>query len=107
MPANLGTTLWTMTRCSSASVWLLSLSTGRRTATYKLATLMASIEHCIENLPEQPDDTLRVPLPALADRALEHQRATGSSIQRQRTALVNRVARAQNSSATKGARRGL
>jgi hypothetical protein len=47
------------------------LETGRRTATYKLATLMALIEHCIENLPEQPDDTLRVPLPALAHRVLE------------------------------------
>jgi hypothetical protein len=32
---------------------------------------MALIEHCIENLPEQPDDTLRVPLPALAHRVLE------------------------------------
>ena len=47
------------------------LETGLRTATYKLATLMALIEHCIENLPEQPDDTLRVPLPALAHRVLE------------------------------------
>lgn len=47
------------------------LETGRRTATYKLATLMALIEHCIENLPEQPDDPLRVPLPALAHRVLE------------------------------------
>ena len=46
------------------------LETGRRTATYKLATLMALIEHCIENLPEQPGDTLRVPLPALAHRVL-------------------------------------
>ena len=27
------------------------LETGLRTATYKLATLMALIEHCIENLP--------------------------------------------------------
>jgi hypothetical protein len=33
--------------------------------------LRALIEHCIENLPEQPDDTLRVPLPALAHRVLE------------------------------------
>src|SRR5271163_3488489 len=47
------------------------LETGLRTATYKLATLMALIEHCIENLPEQPDDTLRVPLPTLAHRVLE------------------------------------
>ncbi len=47
------------------------LETGRRTATYKLATLMALIEHCIENLPEHADDTLRVPLPALAHRVLE------------------------------------
>lgn len=47
------------------------LETGRRTATYKLATLMALIEHCIENLPEQPDDALPVPLPALAHRVVE------------------------------------
>jgi hypothetical protein len=47
------------------------LETGLRTATYKLATLMALIDHCTENLPEQPDDTLRVPLPALAHRVLE------------------------------------
>ena len=47
------------------------LETGLRTATYKLATLMALIEHCIENLPDQAEDTLRVPLPALAHRVLE------------------------------------
>ncbi len=47
------------------------LETGLRTATYKLATLMALIEHCIENLPAQPSDTLRVPLPDLAHRVLE------------------------------------
>lgn len=46
------------------------LETGLRTATYKLATLMALIEHCIENLPENPDDPLRVPLPELAHRVL-------------------------------------
>jgi hypothetical protein len=47
------------------------LETGLRTATYKLATLMALIEHCIENLPEQPGDVLRVPIPDLAHRVLE------------------------------------
>ena len=47
------------------------LETGLRTATYKLATLMALVEHCIENLPERPEDTLRVPLPELARRVLE------------------------------------
>ena len=31
------------------------LETGLRTATYKLATLMALIEHCIENLPAAPE----------------------------------------------------
>ena len=30
------------------------LETGLRTATYKLATLMALLEHCIENTPERP-----------------------------------------------------
>jgi hypothetical protein len=47
------------------------LETGRRTATYKLATLMALIDHSIENLPERPTDTLRVPIPDLAHRVLE------------------------------------
>ena len=46
------------------------LETGQRDATYKLATLMALIEHCIENLPERPEDSLRVPIPALAHRVL-------------------------------------
>lgn len=46
------------------------LETGLRTATYKLATLMALIEHCIENLPANPDDTLRVPIHDLAHRVL-------------------------------------
>lgn len=47
------------------------LELGRRTATYKLATLMALIDHCIENLPAHSDGTLTVPLPALAHRVLE------------------------------------
>lgn len=46
------------------------LETGQRDATYKLATLMALIEHSIENLPEQATDTLRVPIPELAHRVL-------------------------------------
>ncbi len=41
------------------------LEAGLRTATYKLATLMALIEHCIENMPERPGDVLRVPIPIL------------------------------------------
>lgn len=47
------------------------LETGLRTATYKLATLMALIDHCIENMPEQPGDVLDVPIPDLAHRVLE------------------------------------
>jgi 5-methylcytosine-specific restriction endonuclease McrA len=47
------------------------LETGLRTATYKLATLMALLEHSIENLPDRPDDALPVPLPELAHRVLE------------------------------------
>jgi 5-methylcytosine-specific restriction endonuclease McrA len=46
------------------------LETGQRDATYKLATLMALIEHCIENLPERSDDPLRVAIPDLAHRVL-------------------------------------
>jgi hypothetical protein len=46
------------------------LETGQRDATYKLATLMALIDHCIENLPSNPEDILRVPIPTLAHRVL-------------------------------------
>ena len=46
------------------------LETGQRDATYKLATLMALIDHCIENLPRLPEDALCVPIPALAHRVL-------------------------------------
>ncbi len=46
------------------------LETGQRDATYKLATLMALIEHCIENLPAGFEDRLEVPLPDLAHRVL-------------------------------------
>lgn len=46
------------------------LETGLRTATYKLATLMALIEHSIENLPTQPTDPLEVPIADLAHRVL-------------------------------------
>jgi hypothetical protein len=48
-----------------------TLETGLRTATYKLATLMALIEHCIENMPDRPRDVLQVPIPDLAHRVLE------------------------------------
>ncbi|OBH64346.1 HNH endonuclease [Mycobacterium intracellulare] len=47
------------------------LETGRRTATYKLATLMALIDFCIEHLPDNPADPLSVPIPDLAHRVLE------------------------------------
>jgi HNH endonuclease len=47
------------------------LETGLRTATYKLATLMAVIDYCIENMRERPGDVLRVPIPELAHRVLE------------------------------------
>jgi hypothetical protein len=47
------------------------LETGLRTATYKLATLMALIDHCVEHLPDTASDTLVVPIPDLAHRVLE------------------------------------
>ncbi|MDY6870554.1 MAG: hypothetical protein SV966_08450 [Actinomycetota bacterium] len=46
------------------------LEQGQRDATYKLATLMALIEHSIENLPPNTDDTLSIPVPELAHRVL-------------------------------------
>ncbi|WP_335335643.1 hypothetical protein [Mycolicibacterium neoaurum] len=47
------------------------LETGQRVATYKLASLMALIDHCLENLPAQPSDPLTVPIGALAHRVLD------------------------------------
>lgn len=47
------------------------LETGARTATYKLATLMAMIEHCVEHLPNEPSDPLVVPIRDLAERVME------------------------------------
>lgn len=47
------------------------LETGVRVATYKLATLMALIDHCIENLPEHSADVLAVPIPDLSHRVLQ------------------------------------
>jgi hypothetical protein len=47
------------------------LETGLRTATYKLATLTALIDQCIEHLPDAPDGALTVPIPDLAHRVLE------------------------------------
>jgi hypothetical protein len=47
------------------------LETGLRTATYKLATLTALIDQCIEHLPDTRDAPLTVPIPELAHRVLE------------------------------------
>jgi hypothetical protein len=47
------------------------LETGARTATYKLATLMALIDDAVEHLPEEAGAPLEVPLPRLAERVLE------------------------------------
>lgn len=47
------------------------LETGRRTATYKLAALMALMDYCIEHLPSDPDAELDVPIHALAEQVLE------------------------------------
>lgn len=47
------------------------LETGLRTATYKLATITALIDQCIEHLPDDPGAPLTVPIPELAHRVLE------------------------------------
>ena len=47
------------------------LETGLRTATYKLATLMALVDHCVEYLPDNPEDELAVPIASLAERVVE------------------------------------
>lgn len=47
------------------------LETGLRTATYKLATLMALIDHSVECLPKSPEGELTIPITSLAERVLE------------------------------------
>ncbi|WP_432514297.1 HNH endonuclease [Kineococcus sp. SYSU DK001] len=46
------------------------LATGRRVSTYKLATLDALLQHCLEN-PVGEHEGLRVPIPDLAERVVE------------------------------------
>lgn len=72
------------------------LEHGQRDATYKLATLMALIEHSIENLPPHPDDPLTVPIPELAHRVLSlywHQvrRFQGHDLAQRRTGTKTRI----------------
>lgn len=72
------------------------LETGQRDATYKLATLMALIDHCIENLPEHPEDALRVPLPELAHRVLalywpQVRPFQGQELRQRRTGSIARI----------------
>jgi hypothetical protein len=47
------------------------LETGLRTATYKLATLMALVDDSVEYLPAHPEDELAIPITRLAGRVLE------------------------------------
>jgi hypothetical protein len=47
------------------------VETGLRSATYKLATLMALIDYAVEHIPEDSGARLDVPIPDLAHRVLE------------------------------------
>lgn len=72
------------------------LETGQRDATYKLATLMALIDHCIENLPERAEDVLRVPLSELAHRVLalywpQVRLFEGHQLRQRRTGAIARI----------------
>lgn len=72
------------------------LETGQRDATYKLATLMALIDHCIENLPDHAEDALRVPLPDLAHRVLalywpQVRPFEGQELRQRRTGAIARI----------------
>jgi hypothetical protein len=72
------------------------LESGQRDATYKLATLMALIDHCIENLPEHPEDYLHVPLPELAHRVLalywsQVRPFQGQELRQRRTGSIARI----------------
>jgi hypothetical protein len=86
------------------------LETGARTATYKLATLMALIDHCVERLPAAPDDRLVVPLHELAHRVVavywQQVRPFEGQQLRQSTQPVARILRAvEELRATSGAAR--
>ena len=72
------------------------LETGRRTATYKLATLMALMDQCLENLPEDGEAALAVPVRDLAVRVLDIywrqvRPLEGSTILRQSTQPTARI----------------
>ena len=54
------------------------LETGLRTATYKLATLMALVDDCVEYLLANPEDELAIPITRLAGRVLEAGTGTGA-----------------------------
>jgi hypothetical protein len=72
------------------------LETGQRDATYKLATLMALIDHCIENLPDGAEDVLHVPIPDLAHRVLalywqQVRPFEGQELRQRRTGAIARI----------------
>ncbi len=72
------------------------LETGQRDATYKLATLMALIDHCIENLPAHTESVLRVALPELAHRVLalywpQVRPFEGQELRQRRTGAIARI----------------
>jgi HNH endonuclease len=69
------------------------LETGARTATYKLATLMALVDHCVEHLPARPADPLAVPVRDLAMRVIELYWPQGSQVREQATASVHPAGR--------------
>lgn len=78
------------------------LETGQRDATYKLATLMALIDHCIENLPARAEDVLRVPIPELAHRVLalywpQVRPFEGQELRQRRTGAIARIPAAAKS----------
>lgn len=74
------------------------LETGRRTATYKLASLMALIDYSIEHLREDPGAPMSVPIRDLAERVLDLYWAQvlpleGATRLRQTTGSVARILR--------------
>ncbi|GGF35540.1 HNH endonuclease [Williamsia phyllosphaerae] len=46
------------------------LEGGRRTSTYKLATILALLDLAVESVPEHPDDAVDIDLDALSERVL-------------------------------------
>lgn len=87
------------------------LEMGQRTATYKLATLQALMDHCIEHVPAEEAAAVSVPLAHLAGRVVEaywyQVRPFEGHELRQSTQPVSRILRAVSQLRTAARQKGV